>query len=351
MNGDPDKQQQFVNHAMTDIKGGYMMLMAHLGDRLGLFEALARRPMDSRELAETLGLDAHYVAEWLAAMACGGYLEYTPETRTFSLPPEHATVLADSESPVFFGGIYQQMKGLWDVMPALRDRFSRGGGVDLGAYGQDWWDGMERLTATWAENFLLEEWIPQAELEGRLVDGARVADIGCGKGRALVRLAQAFPKITGVGYDLSDSNLEGARRLAAETGVDDRIRFEKHDIHDGLPESFDLIMTLDAAHDFRDPARAIKLIHRALRDDGAYLLLEYRVGENLEDNMGLIGAVFYSVSVTYCMTTSLALGGQGLGTCGMPESRVRAMTERAGFTQCRTLPFEHPLNKVYVARK
>lgn len=351
MSIDPAEQQRFVDHAMTDIKGGFMMLMAHLGDRLDLFTTLAERPLNSQELAAALDLDQRYVSEWLAAMACGGYLEYDPETGRFAVPPEHATVLADTGSPVFFGGMYQQMQGLWDVMPALKEGFRNGGGVDLDRYGPDWWDGMERVTAAWSENFLLQEWIPQAGLQQSLEDGAHIADIGCGKGRALVKLARAFPGLTGVGYDLSDSNLKGARSLAAEAGVEDRVRFEKHDIHDGLPETFDIILTFDAAHDFQDPQQAFRLIHRALRDGGACLLVEYRVGDRLEDNLGPLGAVFYSLSVSYCMTTSLAMNGEGLGTCGLPESRIRRMADKAGFAELSTLPFDHPFNKVYLARK
>lgn len=351
MSADPAKQEQFVNHAMMDIKGGFMMLMAHIGDQLGLFETLSGRPMTSRNLADALDLQERYVREWLSAMTCGGYLEYDPETETFRLPPEHAPVLSDSRSPVFFGGIYQQMLGLWDVVPELKERFRSGGGINLDAYGRDWWEGMERVTASWFENFLVQEWIPQAGLQSRLEDGAHIADIGCGKGRALIRLAQAFPALTAVGYDLSDTNLEGARRLAEEAGVDDRIDFRKRDVHDGLPEQYDVILTCDAAHDLQDPQQAFEVIHEALHDGGSWLLVEYRVGDRLENNLGPIGAVFFSLSVSYCMTTSLAMNGQGLGTCGLPEDRIREMAGRAGFPEVAVLPFEHPFNKVYAARK
>lgn len=95
----------------------------------------------------------------------------------------------------------------------------------------------------------------------------------------------------------------------------------------------------------------MRSIHQALHDGGAYLLVEYRVGERLEENLGPIGAVFYSLSCTYCMTTSLAMNGQGLGTCGLPEARVRDLADRAGFSELTALPFEHPFNKVYLARK
>lgn len=347
-----EKHEQFVEHALGDLKGGLMLLMTHIGDRLGLFRTLAERPRTSKQLAESTRLHERYLREWLAAMASGGYLEYDAQTESFSLPPEHAPVLADEKSPVFFGGLYHEMPALWAILPPLMEKFRNGGGLSIDDYSREWWDGMERFTATWFENFLLQEWVPQANgLKHRLEQGAHVADIGCGRGRALIKLAQAFPAMTATGYDLSEVNLEGARRLAREAAVDDRIRFARHDVHEGLPEQFDIAMTFDAVHDFKSPQTAFQAIHDALRDDGAYLLLEFRVEDHLEDNIGPIGAMLYAWSVTYCMTTSLGMHGAGLGTCGMPESTVREMATDAGFAEVSVVPFDNPFNKVYLAKK
>lgn len=349
---DQNKHEQFVEHALGDLKGGMMLLMTHIGDRLGLFRALAEQPGTSEQLAATTRLQERYLREWLAAMASGGYLEYDPQTRIFSLPPEHAPVLAEEKSPVFFGGLYHEMPALWNILPPLMEKFRNGGGLSIDDYNREWWDGMERFTATWFENFLLQEWVPQANgLKNRLEEGAHVADIGCGRGRALIKLAQAFPQMTATGYDLSEVNLEGARRHAREAGVDDRIRFARHDVHDGLPEQFDIAMTFDAMHDFKSPTMAFQAIHDGLRDGGAYLLLEFRVEDRLEDNTGPIGAMLYAWSVTYCMATSLGMHGAGLGTCGMPESTVREMAADAGFSEVSVVPFDNPFNKVYLAKK
>lgn len=247
---------------------------------------------------------------------------------------------------------FAAVPGLWQVLPKIKECFHNGGGLSIEDYGREWWDGMERFTATWFENFLLQEWVPKADgLKQRLEAGAHVTDIGCGRGRALVKLAEAFPAMTGVGYDLSETNLEGARRLAREAGVADRIGFRKQDVHNGLPERYDVAFTFDAVHDFKDPQTAFQAIHDGLKDDGAYLLLEFRVGDRLEDNIGTIGAMFYAWSVTYCMTTSLGMHGAGLGTCGMPESTVREMARNAGFGRVEEVPFDNPFNKVYLAEK
>jgi SAM-dependent methyltransferase len=349
---DPEKLQKFLDVAVADIKGTMVLTMANLGDRLGLFKALAESPTSSTGLAERTGLQERYVREWLSGMTCAEYVEYDPLTRTFSLPPEHAQVLADEASPVFLAGLYQEMPAVWAVLDRLENHFEEGGGLSIGDYHRDWWDGMERFTGTWFENFLLQQWIPSApDIRRRLEEGVHVADIGCGRGRALVKLAKAFPHVTGVGYDLVESNLEAARRHADEEGVGDRISFRDHDVHLGLPERYGLVTGFDALHDFADPDVALRALYTALEEDGSCLLLEFKVADRLEDNVNAMGAMLYGWSLTYCMTTSLGMGGMGLGTCGLPESKVRTLASEAGFSAVEVVPFENPFNVVYHLKK
>lgn len=349
---DSVKLDHFLQTAVGDIKGTMVLTMANLGDRLGLFKALADQPATSVELAARTGLQERYLREWLSGMTCAGYIEYSPETRVFSLPPEHALVLADESSPAFLAGIYQEMPAVWQVLDQLETRFEEGGGLSISVYHQDWWDGMERFTSTWFENSLLQEWIPEAAGVRRcLEEGAHVADIGCGRGRALVKLAKAFPKLTGVGYDLVESNLEAARRHAEVEGVADRITFRRHDVHLGLPERYELVTAFDAVHDLANPGVAVRSIYDALEDGGSCLLLEFKVADRLEDNINPMGAMLYGWSLAYCMTTSLAMGGQGIGTCGLPESAVRELAADAGFSKVEIVPFDNPFNVVYHLRK
>ncbi|PXX98563.1 hypothetical protein [Halomonas sp. LBP4] len=95
----------------------------------------------------------------------------------------------------------------------------------------------------------------------------------------------------------------------------------------------------------------VQLERSSPRHDVAWLLLEFRVADRLEDNLGPIGAMFYAWSVTYCMTTSPGMQGAGFGTCGLPESRVRELAAKAGFARVEVVPFDNPFNKVYVAEK
>jgi len=346
---DQEKEQSFMARVMNDLSGTVISIMCAIGDRLGFFKNLAAiGPATSQEIATRLDISERYAREWLSAMACSGYLEYDPSTRRFNLPAEYAPVLAWEEGPMFMGGIYQHLPGLIKPIDHLMQAFRHGGGVPQEAYDKEFREGMERISATWFENLLVQQWIAALpDVKRKLEQGARLADIGCGGGRALIKLAREFPNSQFVGYDCFAPAVVSATANAEAAGVADRVRFERRDVHDGLPEHFDLITTFDVIHDIADPRRALNSIREALMRDGTFLLLEINSSEKLEENAGPIGAILYSTSVLYCTPTSLANGGEGLGTMGLPEPKVKKLCAEAGFRSVRRLPFENPFNAVY----
>ena len=174
-----------------------------------------------------------------------------------------------------------------------------------------------------------------------------MADVGCGRGRALIKMAQAFPRSRFVGFDVYAPNVTKARRLAEAAGVADRVRFVELDAAEGLPASYDLVTTFDVVHDSADPAALLRAIRRALRPDGTYLCLDINCSPNLDENVGPLGSLFYGCSVLYCMSTSLAYGGAGLGTCGLHEPKLRELGTTAGFGRIRRVPLENPFNNLY----
>lgn len=354
-NVDQAKTEAFVHKVLGDTSAMTVTLMAYLGDRLGLFKNLATNgPASSLELASRANVKERYAREWLSAMACAGYVEYDPETSRFTLPPEHAPVLAQEYGPFFFGGTHQMLAGTLGVLDQLEQAFRDGGGVPPSAYRDHFWCGLERFTGGWFDNLLVQEWIPAVPaVQAKLQNGAQVAnvctvaDVGCGWGRALIKLAQAFPNSRYVGYDIFEPTIAEATANAETAGVSDRVRFEHLDVVAGLPEPYDLITTFDVLHDMVNPRGALKAIHQGLKPDGSYLLLEINSSDKLEENVGPLGALFYSISVLYCMTTSLANNGEGLGTCGLPPSKVKELCEEAGFRSVRQLPLENPFNILY----
>jgi SAM-dependent methyltransferase len=349
---DEARAEAFVGTVLTNFGAAFAGILTGVGDRLGLFKDLAAAgPATSAELAARTSTDERYIREWLAQMQAVGYLEYDPTSGRFTLPAEHVPVLAQEGGPVFFGGTHQMLLGLGDALPLLVDAFRNGGGVPQSAYGPDWWEGMSRFTSGWFENLLLPVWIPaMPDVQAKLEAGCVVADVGCGRGLGLVRLAEAYPRSTFVGFDLFAPWLDLARALADDAGVADRVRFEERDCSKGLPDRYDVVTTFDVVHDAIDPRGLLRTIRQGLADDGIYVCLDINCSAKVEENAGPLGTTFYGFSVLYCMTTSLAGGGEGLGTCGFHEHKVNEYCADAGFSTVRRLPLDDPFNNVYEIR-
>jgi SAM-dependent methyltransferase len=327
-------------------------VLASMGDRLGLFKDLSLNGAStSSELATRAGIQERYAREWLGGMATAGYVEYDPATLRFRLPAEHAAALAQEGGPFFFGGIYQMFPAMMGVFDQVAQAFRNGSGVPQSAYPPAFWDGLERHTAGWFENLLVQQWIPaMPDVEAKLKRGAKVADVGCGRGRAMIKLAQGFPASRYVGYDVFAPTVEQASERARAAGVADRVRFQQLDASRGIPEQYDIITTFDVVHDAVDPLGLLRAIRQALQPDGIYVCLDINCSDKLEENAGPLGAMFHGVSVLYCMTTSLANGGAGLGTLGFHEHKVNELCASAGFSAVRRIPLENPFNTLYEIR-
>lgn len=345
---DPQRLQRFMARVMGDMSGALIGLMGILGVRLGLFALLSDRPLTAGELASAAGIDHRYAREWLNALTSAGYLELDPDTHRYVLPPEHAVVIAAEGSPTYLGGGYQQLAGFTSVLDELTKAIRAGHGVPQSHYSADMHEGMERMSATWIDHLLVPQWIPCVDgLAPRLRAGARIADVGCGAGRALVALGSAFPACELTGFDCYAPVLARAEANVRAGGMEDRVHFVQRDAADGLDGTFDLVTTFDMLHDARRPLGVAQSVRRALAPDGVWLLVEMNAGESVEENSGLVGTIQYGTSVLFCMPTSIAAGADGIGTLGLPESEIRRICATAGFRRVRRLAVENPFNAVY----
>ena len=347
---DEQKLGAFMQHVLGDAAGLMASTLATLGDRLGLFRALASSgPATSDELAAAAEVNERYAREWLLGMHAAGYVERDGDAGRYSLPPEHAQVLAVEGGPAFLGGAFQLTFGYLRTIDRVTEAFRSGGGVPQSAYPTETWEGMSRFSRSFYDNLLVQRWLPAvAGLEQRLARGVSWADVGCGAGIAVIRLAEAFRASTFVGYDSFEGQLELARRAAAEAGVSDRVRFELLDASTGLPQRYDVISTFDVVHDAIDPDGLLSAIRRGLNPDGTYLMLEMNSADDPDQNVGPLATLMYGISVVYCMTTSLAHGGHGLGTCGLPPARVKELCGQASFASVEQVDIEDPFNALYV---
>jgi SAM-dependent methyltransferase len=339
--------QVFSEKMMRDFGSVMAALACAVGDRLGLFRALANSP--NAHLATLAGLtrtDERLLREWLRTLTAAGYLQYDPDGQTFSLPAEAAELLANEHSSMRLAGGFQLLLGLMAPIDQITQAFREHSGVSQASYTGDLWQGMERMSASWYDNFMVQQWLPAADLVPRLRDGIRVADLGCGAGRALLRLATEFPASSFTGYDAFPEMLSRARKNALLAGLDERVCFSEIDITCGIPGTFDLILTLNSLHDVVDLPAGIHAIRRALSPGGSWLILEGNCSSRLEDNLGTVGTILYGTSLFYNTPVSLAGGGAGEGAMALPESRLRMLCEEAGF-ELRRLPLPNPIHALY----
>ena len=233
------------------------------------------------------------------------------------------------------------------VAPQVAEAFKTGSGVTQDRYLPDMYEAIERLTAPWYKHHLVQTWIPALPgVAQKLEEGGSACDVGCGSGRAPITIAKAFPAADVHGYDVHAGSIERARANAQAQGVAERVTFT---VADGaeLPQgAFDLVSTFDVVHDSVDPVGLMSAVRRALREDGTYLMLEMNASGEVEENRNPVGKLLYNVSTLYCMTTSLAHGGAGIGAC-MGEDKARELAYAAGFAHFRKLPIEDPFSVLY----
>lgn len=349
---DQERVNEFALRIFGLYANGLLTYMIDLGHRTGLFTAAAHGEATSAELAARAGLQERYVREWLGAMTTAAIMTYDPTTGRYQLPPEHAACLT-GDSATNMAPRAGMVTHLGKHQTELEQAFRVGGGVPYSAFRPEFTTLMDQLNRRSLDQLLISAWLPLIPgLTERLTEGARVADVGCGTGHALVVLASAFPNSTFLGYDLAEDALERGRAEAAERGLTN-LTFEVADVATPLPgEPLDAVFAIDAIHDQAAPAAVLREIHNALAPGGTFVMVDMAASSNLEDNLSNPYAPWlYSVSTLHCMTVSLASGGAGLGAAWGEQTARRMLTE-AGFGDVVTHPAPGMVNNIiYVTER
>lgn len=350
---DSHRAEAFAEEMLGVLNGGALALMLSLGHRAGLFDVMAALPPSTPEVvAEEAGLHPRYVREWLAAMATGGVVELDAGFDTYRLPPEHAAVLTRASGAWNLAVTAQWIPMLGSVEDGILACFERGGGVPYAEFA--------RFQAVMAEQ---SEQRVARRLEGSVLplvpglveglrDGIDVLDVGCGSGRALARLARAFPRSRFLGIDLSPEAIGAARAVAAEEGLAN-LAFELRDAADLREvEAFDLVSAFDTLPAQARPHHVLAGILRALRPDGVLLVQDLcGTSDVARDADHPLAPFLYTVSCMHTMTVALAAGGEGAGAMWGRE-RVREALAEAGFTkvEMHAVP-DDVAHLYYVARR
>jgi SAM-dependent methyltransferase len=347
---DPTKVEAFVHKAMGDLGSALTASLVVIGDKLGLYKAMAAAgPVTPAELAKRTETNERCVREWCSAQAAAGYITYDAKTGRYTLPAEHAVALTDEESPACVLGGFQGMTAAMKAEPKVAEAFKHGKGVGWHEHDPGLFLGTERFFRPGYNAHLVGEWIPALDgVREKLERGATVADVGCGHGASTIIMAKAFPRSTFVGFDYHAPSVQAATDKARAAGVGARVRFEVASAKD-YPGSYDLVAFFDCLHDMGDPTGAAAHVRKSLKPDGTWLLVEPFAHDHVEDNLNLLGRVFYSVSTLVCTQASLSQEvGTALGAQA-GEARLRDVVTKAGFTRFRRAT-ETPFNLVLEAR-
>lgn len=351
---DPEKLGETAKQVFGLLNGAVTSALVYLGDDLGLYRALAEvGPIDAEGLARHTGLSERWVREWLYNQAAAQLVEHDAGQR-FSLSPEAEAVLADEDHPAFGAGMFSQLPVQLGIAEKLRESFKTGVGLPYDAFGPEGARGVERGFAPWVRHFLVPVGIRAVPgLNERLEAGARVADVGCGAGAALLQLAAAFPKSEFHGYDISRHALARGEASKARAGAT-QVHF--HDAaQDPLPgdHGFDLVLTFDCLHDMTHPQEMMGAIRKAIADDGVWMIADIKAHATFEENVerNPMASMMYGFSVLSCMSSALSVpDGAGLGTLGLHAERCETMAKQAGFGRFRRLDIDHPVNAFYEVR-
>ena len=346
---DEDKVMEFLGRVVTDMGAAGAAGSITVGNRLGLYRALAQGAATAEAFAQRTGYDERYLTEWLRGQAAGGYVVYEPSTTEFSMTDEQAFCLADPNGPNV-SAAFVGVLGYLRAEPAITEAFRTGAGVGWHEHDHSVFTGIDAFYRPGYVAELIPNWIPALDgVVAKLTAGASIADVGCGLGSSSVLMAQSFPGSTVKGVDYHSESIDLARKYAADSGVADRATFEVATAQDFSGEGYELITMFDCLHDMGDPLGAARQVRKAIAADGTWLLVEPATAEKVEDTFNPIGRLYYSGSTFLCVPNALSQeGGYALGAQA-PQSALRQIVTEAGFTRFR-LAAQTAFNNVYEIR-
>ena len=348
---DEQKLNALVQKVIEDIGATFHAPLVLIGEKLGLFKAMADAGLlSAAELAHRTGTAERYVREWLPAMAAGGYVAYDSDSGRFFLTPEQAFALADETSPAYLPGAFQAATAAIRSEPKIAEAFRSGRGVGWHEHDAELYIGAERFYKPNYVTNLCSSWLPSLDgVVEKLRGGALVADVGCGYGASTILMAEMFPNSRFIGFDYHALSVHEAHKRAEVAGVAGNASFETFSAKDIPCRGYDFITMFDCLHDMGDPCGVAEHMRRALKDDGTWMIVEPFAGDNIQDNLNPVGRLFYCASVLLCTSGAihqdgkLVLGGQA------GEARIREVVTAGGFSRFRRVAHT-PINLVFEAR-
>jgi 2-polyprenyl-3-methyl-5-hydroxy-6-metoxy-1,4-benzoquinol methylase len=344
-----ERRDALVERLFEAVLGFNDLHAVYLGDRLGLYRALADGAATSAEVAAATATDERYVREWLEHQAVAGILEV--EDGRFRIPPGHDEVLLDRDSVNYMAAFARMMVGIVQPLPEVLEAFRSGAGVPYAHYGADFIEGQGEMNRTQFINLLASEWLPALpDVDTRLRSDppARVADVACGTGWSSIAIARGYPNVRVDGFDLDPASIELAREAAASEGLDERIDFHVRDAADPeLAHRYDLVTVFEAIHDLARPVDALRAIRGLLGDDGVALVADERVADEFTAPGDDVERVMYGWSILHCLPVGRVEQPSAETGTAMRASTFARYASEAGFEDVQIVPIEHDFWRFY----
>jgi len=348
---DEQKLDALLGKMVGDMGAAAVAALVMLGDRLGLYQALAEGgPMTTEALADATGTTERYVREWCAAQAASEYIEYHAETGLFAMSPEQQAVFADEDSPACLTGGFYGIGSMFIDEPKITRAFKSGEGVAWGDHSDCLFCGTEKFFRPGYKANLIGEWLPALDgVTQKLERGGKVADVGCGHGASTLVMAEAYPNSNFVGFDFHEPSVDCANARAKESGLTN-IRFEVASAKHFPGSDYDLVAFFDCLHDMGDPVGGVAHTLQALGPDGTLMIVEPFAHDEFEKNLNPVGRLYYAFSAMICTPASISQEvGLALGAQAGPK-RLEAVTCEGGFTRFRVAATT-PFNLILEARR
>lgn len=343
------RSEPIADRIGRDFTGAMSLYVLLLGHRLGLLATLDERgPLTAAELAGATGYDERYLAEWLAAMAAGGYIACEADAGRFWLTPEQAAVYVDVESPAYAMPFLVWAPRLAGALPALAEALRSGGGVPYEAYEPAGGDGTGNTNRV---EFLtnMAVWLRAVpDVWQRVASARAVLDVGCGHGWSSIALARALPEATIDGADADPASLAAAESNVLAAGLAGRIRFHLAAAEElTLAQRYDLITALECVHDMAQPVAALRRMRELLAPGGIVLIVDELMGDTLGENLSPLGHTNYNWSVLHCLPQARLDPDSAATGCALGPARLRDYAMAAGFARCDVLPIDHAIWRFY----
>ncbi|MCC6407819.1 MAG: methyltransferase domain-containing protein [Planctomycetes bacterium] len=349
---DRTKLETFAMRAIGDIASAYAGLMVSLGSKLGLYRALdGAGPTSAAELARRTSCAERYVREWLNAQAAAGYLDYHAASDTYELSPEHAQVLADEDSPYLVAPAWDLPAALWSDEAKTLEAFRTGRGVAWGEHDARLACGVAAFYRNGYRANLVSQWLPALDgVVAALERGIAVADIGCGHGHSTLLMAEAFPRSRFFAFDAHAGSIDAARRNAATSRAAERVEFAVARASEVPDRQYGLVCFFDTLHDLGDPVAAARRAAEVLAPGGTVLLVEPFAHDRVEQNLSLVGQLYYAGSTMICCSHAVSEGGKLVLGAQAGPARLAEVFRKAGFGRFRRAA-ETPFNLIFEVKR